>query len=350
MGIINIMIAFLFLSFSIHIVIPQSTLNNFQRSRLVCDGRNALGLLGPICGRPLGIDFYYKENLLYIADAYKGLLVGANETLAVQLATEAEGVPFKSPDGLNVDQLTGEVYFTDASSVYQISELPVAVLLNDSTGRLLKYNPVSKNVTVLLRGLGGAAGVAISNDSSYVLVSEYIPKRIQKYWLKGPMAFKSEVIINLEGRPDNIRKSPRGDSFWVAVTTTNLVGGTIPKAIEINGNGVILRNISLDRYYSTSISEFSQHGEQFYVGSLQARFVGDGAVAGAKTFLKYSRDGVETLAAPNGYAMGSGEVETLAGLDDCATGSEARSAWACSFDAPPAIELVAWDVPAMLLY
>ncbi|KAM6593763.1 hypothetical protein CsatA_001466 [Cannabis sativa] len=323
MGIINIMIAFLFLSFSIHIVISQSTLNNFQRlylpstsvgpeaiifdslgrgpytgisdgriikyngssftevyitspnrSRLVCDGRNALGLLGPICGRPLGIDFYYKENLLYIADAYKGLLVGANETLAVQLATEAEGVPFKSPDGLNVDQLTGEVYFTDASSVYQISELPVAVLLNDSTGRLLKYNPVSKNVTVLLRGLGGAAGVAISNDSSYVLVSEYIPKRIQKYWLKGPMAFKSEVIINFDGRPDNIRKSPRGDSFWVAVTTTNLVDGTIPKAIEINGNGVILRNISLDRYYSTSISEFSQHGEQFYVGSLQARFVG----------------------------------------------------------------------------
>ncbi|XP_060958275.1 protein STRICTOSIDINE SYNTHASE-LIKE 11-like [Cannabis sativa] len=83
-----------------------------NRSRL-CDGTN---MLGAICGRPVGIEFYYKEKLLYIADAYKGLLVGDKDKLAVQLATGAEGVP----DGLNVDQLTGDVYFTDASSVFEM--------------------------------------------------------------------------------------------------------------------------------------------------------------------------------------------------------------------------------------
>ncbi|XP_062116810.1 protein STRICTOSIDINE SYNTHASE-LIKE 12-like [Humulus lupulus] len=246
-----------------------------NRSSLVCDGKNNPAIFGRKCGRPIGIDFHYDKNLLYITDAYKGLLVGTDKRLAVQLATEAEGMPFKFPDGLNVDQLTGNVYFTDASSVYELSQLPIAVLLNDSTGRLLKYNPITNNVSVLLRGLGGAAGVAVSSDGSFVLVTEYITKRIQKFWLKGPMAFKSQVIINLQGRPDNIKKTPTGDSFWVAVTTMNLIGRTIPTAIEITGNGTILRTLSLDHYYfGTPISEFNQRGSYFYAGSLQANFVG----------------------------------------------------------------------------
>ncbi|XP_062118830.1 protein STRICTOSIDINE SYNTHASE-LIKE 12-like [Humulus lupulus] len=77
-----------------------------NRSSVLCDGTNIAPILGPICGRPI--------------DAYKGFLMGGKEKLALQLATGAEGVPFKFPDGLNVDQLTGDVYFTDASSVFQM--------------------------------------------------------------------------------------------------------------------------------------------------------------------------------------------------------------------------------------
>ncbi|XP_062115809.1 protein STRICTOSIDINE SYNTHASE-LIKE 12-like [Humulus lupulus] len=246
-----------------------------QRSSAVCDGTNNPAILGPICGRPKGVDFYYKENLLYITDAYKGFLVGGKKRLAKPLATGAEGVPFKYPVGINVDQLTGDVYFTDSSSVFQLSQMTQAVLVNDATGRLLKYNPKTKQISVLLRGIGGAAGVAISSDRSFVLVTEYIAKRIIKFWLRGPMAFKSQVILKLQGRPDNIKKTPTGDSFWVAVNTMSPGGLTIPMAIKINGNGDVLHTLPLDCYYfNTTIGEFNQRGSHFYVGSLEADFVG----------------------------------------------------------------------------
>ena len=104
------------------------------------------------------------------------------------------------------------------------SQIPEAVLVNDATGRLLKYSSLSKQVTVLLRGLGGAGGVAISSNASFVLVTEFISKRIQKFWLSGPKAFTSQVILTLQGRPDNIKRTPVGDNFWVAVSTQNLGG------------------------------------------------------------------------------------------------------------------------------
>ncbi|PON92691.1 Strictosidine synthase [Trema orientale] len=247
-----------------------------KRTSLVCDGTNNPALLGPICGRPQGLGFYYKENLLYVADAYLGLrVVGANERLARSLATSAEGVPFKYPDGLDVDQRTGDVYFTDASAIFQMSEIQLAVLANDTTGRLLKYNQKTQQVTVLQRKLGGAAGVAINSDSSYVLVTEFIAQRIQKFWLRGPKAFTSQVIVTFQGRPDNIKRTTVGDFFWVAVNIQRPLGVTVPTAIKIDGNGVILRSLPLDEYYShTTISEVQQRGSELYIGSMMADFVG----------------------------------------------------------------------------
>ena len=88
------------------------------RSKAVCDGKN-LGELGLICGRPLGLDFYVSKNKLFIADAYRGLLVvGPRGGLAKQIATSAEGVPFRFTNGLSVDQFTGDIYFTDFSSKF----------------------------------------------------------------------------------------------------------------------------------------------------------------------------------------------------------------------------------------
>ena len=95
-------------------------LKKYFRTRSVCDWTNNPATLGYICGRPLGLGFYLKENILYVADAYRGfLVVGANETLARPIATSAGGVPFKFLDGLDVDQDTGDVYLTDASAVFQ---------------------------------------------------------------------------------------------------------------------------------------------------------------------------------------------------------------------------------------
>lgn len=72
-----------------------------------------------ICGRPLGLRFDKRKGDLYIADAYFGLLkVGPDGGLATSLVTEAEGVPLKFTNDLDIDD-EGNVYFTDSSTKYQ---------------------------------------------------------------------------------------------------------------------------------------------------------------------------------------------------------------------------------------
>jgi hypothetical protein len=73
-----------------------------------------------VCGRPLGLQFHRRSGELYVADAYLGLLrVPARGGLAEVVAAEAGGEPFNFLNGLDVDQRTGDVYFTDSSTTYQ---------------------------------------------------------------------------------------------------------------------------------------------------------------------------------------------------------------------------------------
>ncbi|KAF7150840.1 hypothetical protein RHSIM_Rhsim02G0068500 [Rhododendron simsii] len=130
------------------------------RNKQLCDGTTDPNM-GPICGRPLGLSFYYATGFLYIVDAYFGfLVVGPQGGLALQLATSAEGVPFKFTDGVDVDQQSGLVFFTHASETFNLWNATQPGFKPDSTGRLLKYDPVTKQVIVLLRGLAGAGGAA----------------------------------------------------------------------------------------------------------------------------------------------------------------------------------------------
>ncbi|KAJ0048878.1 hypothetical protein Pint_16360 [Pistacia integerrima] len=198
-----------------------------NRSKALCVG-DSIPALGPTCGRPLGLGFNNLTGDLYIADAYLGLLVlPKNQKIATQLATSANGVPFRSPDGLDVDPVTGDV------------QILLAIAKNDSTGRLLKYDIKTKQVTVLLKGLSGPAGTAVSPDGTFVLVTEFIGKRIQKYWLKGPKANTAEVLITFKGRPDNIKRNPGGD-FWVAVNQETIIPLVMkPEGTRLDANGTV---------------------------------------------------------------------------------------------------------------
>lgn len=128
----------------------------------------------------------------------------------------------------------------------------------DSTGRLLKYDPVmTKQVIVLLRGLSGAGGAAVSFDGSFVLVSEYGGKRIQKFWLTGPKANTAEVLIDLPGNPNKIKKSQVEGEFWVAVNVVSrqLILFTELEGLRINGSGMLLETLPLvTEYFNASIA------------------------------------------------------------------------------------------------
>lgn len=152
-----------------------------------------------------------------------------------------------------------------------------ALRSNDKTGRLLKYDQNTGEVKVLLSELAGANGVAISSDCSFVLVAETFRRRIIKLWLRGHRALKTQVVLRFEGMPDNIKRIPTGDHFWVAFNFDQPgEPATSPsQAIKIDGDGRILENFSVGPYYNaTTITEFYQRGAQFFVGTVEANYIG----------------------------------------------------------------------------
>lgn len=80
----------------------------------------------------------------------------------------------------------------------------------------MKYDKSTKQVTILLRGLSFANGVALSKDRTFLLVAETSACRILRYWLKGPNVGTHDTFAQLPGFPDNVRINSRGE-FWVAL-------------------------------------------------------------------------------------------------------------------------------------
>ncbi|OIW08450.1 hypothetical protein TanjilG_03126 [Lupinus angustifolius] len=169
-----------------------------------------------ICGRPLGLRFDKKTGDLYIADAYFGLLkVGPEGGLATSLVTEAEGVPLRFTNDVDVDS-EGNVYFTESSANYQRRNFIQLVFSGDDSGRVLKYNPSTKETTVLVRNIQFPNGISLSKDGSFFVFCEGVIGRLSKYWLKGDKAGTSEIFAILPGFPDNVRVNEKGE-FWVAL-------------------------------------------------------------------------------------------------------------------------------------
>ncbi|KAL2320688.1 hypothetical protein Fmac_029657 [Flemingia macrophylla] len=170
-----------------------------------------------ICGRPLGLCFSTSSSDLYIADAYKGLVVvGSNGGTTRRVISTVEGEPLVFTNGLDVDQRTGAVYFTSSNSKYQRRNYISLILSKDKTGKLMRYEPQSEQVSILVNNLSFANGVALSKDGDYILIVETTTCRVLRYWLETPKAGTLEVFADLPGFPDNIKRSPRG-GFWVGI-------------------------------------------------------------------------------------------------------------------------------------
>ena len=173
-------------------------------------------------GRPLGLIFDSSGNLI-VADAVKGLLSIAPDGEVTVLATEADGVPFRCTNDLDI-AADGTIYFTDASYKFSLTELKEDVLEHQPNGRFLAYDPKTKQTRVLLNDLFFANGVAVSPDQSFVLVNDTSSYRVRRYWLQGEKAGKSDVFIdNLPGFPDGISSNGR-DTFWIALVNRRDAG------------------------------------------------------------------------------------------------------------------------------
>ncbi|KAK8659062.1 hypothetical protein V6N13_029276 [Hibiscus sabdariffa] len=244
-----------------------------NRSKRVCDGTMDPDL-GPTCGRPLGLAFHYSSNKLYICDVYFGLMVlGSAGKQATQVSAAADGQPYRFCKGLDVHQLTGNVLFTDFGVVKDPRKTS-KTLNTDSKGRLLMYEPETDRVTVLLKNLSGPAGVAVSQDGAYVLVSNFIGNNTIRYWLRGPGANTYESI-NFQERPDNIRRTVVGDFWRAAAMVKQPAQSVVPIGQRMDGFGRVSRTINLEAWYGNQlISEVHEFGGELYLGSRFTTFVG----------------------------------------------------------------------------
>ncbi|CAD5107720.1 SMP-30/gluconolactonase/LRE family protein [Zestomonas carbonaria] len=249
-------------------------------------------------GRPLGMDFDAQGNLI-VADAYKGLLrIDPQGNIAV-LATEADGVPFRFTDDLDIAS-DGRIYFSDASSKFEQPDYLLDLLEARPHGRLLRHDPATGKTETLLGDLYFANGVALSKDEDFVLVNETYRYRIQRYWLKGDKAGTHEVFIdNLPGLPDNLQ-GDRAGTFWVALPTprkadadflhrnpwlkaqlAKLPRALWPKpipygfAIALDENGKIVRSLhDTSGTHLQMVTSVKPVGDYLYLGSLDNDRIG----------------------------------------------------------------------------
>ncbi len=166
-------------------------------------------------GRPLGLR-YHPDGRLIICDAHKGLLALGEAGELQTLATSEGGVPFGFTDDLDIDP-DGVIYFSDASARFSVEHFTEDLLEHQTTGRLLKYDPATKQVTRLAEGFSFANGVALGPDAQWAVVAEMGTYRLWKVWLKGPQAGKKELFVELPGFPDNVRYSKSRHVFWIAL-------------------------------------------------------------------------------------------------------------------------------------
>ena len=249
-------------------------------------------------GRPLGLIFDRDGNLI-VADAIKGLLAIAVDGSISVLTTQAEDVPFRCTNDLDI-AADGTIYFTDASYKYKLTQLKDDVLEHQPNGRFMAYDPRTKQTRVLSHDLCFANGVAISPDQSFVLVNDTGSYRVQRFWLTGPKQGQSDIFIdNLPGFPDGISSNGK-DGFWLALVNRrdaaldgihphpflkkivwrlpNFLQPNIKRyafALALDSNGKVVRNLQdPSPQCFAQIANVVEHKGMLYFGSIGESAIG----------------------------------------------------------------------------
>ena len=255
--------------YRIHIHNPFIVNSNHNR----INDDSSVEVIGYIGGRVLGAMFL-NQNTIIACDVAKGLLQiklqydkdnnqQQQYTIdTIEILSIGTDVPYISPihyiDDLDITQDGTTIYFSDAADTHPYmkpislstlqtkinkqttstkwypNETFVQELYNSGTtywttkelslidfyrgygtGKLLKYNFLTKKTEILISNLYFANGVALSKDESFVLVAETFNMRIIRYWLKGDRAGSKEIFAELPCVPDGISRAYDG-GFYVA--------------------------------------------------------------------------------------------------------------------------------------
>lgn len=175
-------------------------------------------------GRPLGIEFDSNGNLV-VADAYRGLLSITPDAEINLLTNKVNNTDILYADDVDIAQ-NGKIYFSDASTKFGAEDsggtYPASLLdimEHGGHGRILMYDPLTKETQILASDINFANGVAVSHDQKSLLFNETGHYRVQRLWLQGDKLGQIETVIdNLPGFPDNIAKALH-KGYWFGLVS-----------------------------------------------------------------------------------------------------------------------------------
>lgn len=189
------------------------------------------------CGRPLGLRSN-SMGTLYVVDAYHGLYsIDSVDTpgreitqlLPLSATRNLKGGESKFFDDITIEEGAGKrggdvIYISDVSTKWDLSLFANTIIEQDTTGRLLRFDTDTKQVTVVDDGFVFPNGVQISDDENSVLVCELGRQRILRTFVSGPRSGKTELFANLPGECDNIRRSANAkkESYWIALPSVRM--------------------------------------------------------------------------------------------------------------------------------
>lgn len=181
-------------------------------------------------GRVLGFMFDAAGNMI-AADAFRGILSISPDKQITVLTDKVGDSPILYADAVVVAK-NGKIYFTDASQRFGAKEnggtfhaSVLDILEHSSTGRVLEYDPVSKQTRQIASGMCFANGLALSADEQHLIVAETGEYRIWKIAvnarelnLKNKPDKKLATILlrDLPGYPDNLMRGRNG-RIWLGL-------------------------------------------------------------------------------------------------------------------------------------
>jgi simple sugar transport system permease protein/ribose transport system permease protein len=180
-------------------------------------------VLAHIGGSPLGMAFD-REGRINICVAGMGLYQVEMNGAVRRLTAETNRSLFSIVDDSNMklaDDLDiapdGAIYFSEATTRFEMHDWYADALESRGNGRIIRYDPATKQTRTILPNLVFPNGICMSHDKQSFLFAESWACRISKYFFDGPRKGEVEVVIaNLPGYPDNINRSS-GGGYWVAL-------------------------------------------------------------------------------------------------------------------------------------
>jgi ribose transport system permease protein len=180
-------------------------------------------LFAHIGGQPLGLAFDKDQNL-YVCVGGMGLYKVARDGEVSKASDETNRSPFSINDDSRLrlaDDLDiapdGKIYFSEATTRYEMHQWPVDSLEGRGNGRIVVYDPAIGKTHTVVRDIRFPNGICTSFNGQSILYAETWGCRIMRYWFDGPKKGQVETVIaSLPGYPDNINRASDG-AYWLAL-------------------------------------------------------------------------------------------------------------------------------------